>query len=444
VAVPDAPNTGISRFRGSVAVCAAILLLSSCGATLDRTPLPGTGGSTPPTSRTAQSIAPVTPDGFATGPGVSDDVITLGLIVDRARDRGFSAGVQLWQETVNTTGGLCGRSVQIAQNGVGSVPIDPVQAYAAIGRTSLGLVTLPAAGDDAGLNARIAADQLPTLTPSGRSTQLGPTRPIVVGATVDVLAINALDYLRQTDRLADGARIGVLTDGSAEADNGLSGARWWAEQRDVELVVRTLGDGESGDGTTGAGSTSATDDDLGDWGGAVAVLSLTDAATTSRLAGRTAPEVTILTTVDGYDPEAWGDAAPAAAGRVLVSSGAPAFGSDYPAAVAVATRFDATGRTNPGPRLFDGYATGATWGRLLTEACDNSMLTRPSVQQATTTVGAASVDSLFGPTDPGLPVVSALPATRVSALSVADPGAPTGLRPLTWPQAAADIEDYVP
>lgn len=437
-----------------MAVVAAILLLSSCGDTLDRTPLPGTGGSTPPTSRTAESIAPVTPDGFATGPGVSDDIITLGLIVDRARDRGFSAGVQLWQETVNTTGGLCGRTVQIAQNGVGSVPIDPVQAYDAIGRTSLGLVTLPAAGDDAGLNARIAADQLPTLTPTGRSTQLGPSRPIVVGATVDILAINALDYLQQTDRLADGARIGVLTDGSAEADNGLSGARWWAGQRGVELVVRTLGEAESGDGATEDGSTSATedgstgatDDELGNWGGAVAVLSLTDAATTSQLAGRTAPEVTILSTVDGYDPDDFDDAAlaAAAAGRVLVSSGAPAFGSDYPAAVAVATRFDATGRTNPGPRLFDGYATGATWGRLLTEACDNGMLTRPAVQRATTTVGPASVDSLFGPTDPGLPVVSALPATRVSALSVADPGAPTGLRPLTWPQAAAEIEDYVP
>jgi hypothetical protein len=37
-----------------------------------------------------------------------------------------------------------------------------------------------------------------------------------------------------------------------------------------------------------------------------------------------------------------------------------------------------------------------------------------------------------------------LPATRVSAMSAADPSAVTGLTPLTWLTGAADIEDYRP
>lgn len=431
VRVRDAPNAGTGRFAGPLA---ALLLVSACGSALDRPP-PTTGGSTPPTSASV-TVAPVTPDGFTTGPGVTDATITLGLIVDPVRDRGFSTGVVLWQQAVNTSGGLCGRTVQLAVNGAAGVPTDAVEAYDAIGRNTLGLITLPAAGDSADLSARISADQLPTLTPAGSSSQLGPTRPIVVGAPADILAINGLDHLEQTGRLTEGATIGVLTDGSADANNALAGARWWAQQRGFALDVRD----------DPAGTVDASrGDELDDWGDATAVLALTDPAATGQLAGRSAPEITVLTTIDGYDPTEWDTAALAAAGagRVLISAATPAVGSDYPAAVAVSSRLDAAGQANSGPRLYDGYATGTTWARLLTEACDNRALTRQAAVQAAGTVGAASDDSLFGPTDPGLPVLSALPATRVSAMSVADPGAPSGVRPLTWPQAAADIEEYL-
>jgi hypothetical protein len=176
------------------------------------------------------------------------------------------------------------------------------------------------------------------------------------------------------------------------------------------------------------------------------VLALTDSADTERLAQATGQGVTIVTTIDGYDPASWSadGLAAASTGRILVSTAAPAYGSDYPAAVAVASRAAAAGRPAPGARLFDGYATGLSWARLLTQACADRALTRRAVEQATTTVGPASVDSLFGQSDPAQPVQSGLPATRVSAMSTADPSAPAGLRPLTWLQAAQGIEDYVP
>jgi hypothetical protein len=71
-------------------------------------------------------------------------------------------------------------------------------------------------------------------------------------------------------------------------------------------------------------------------------------------------------------------------------------------------------------------------------------LTHAGIRAAMTSVGPASVDSLFGPSDPSLAVKSALPATRVSSVAVADPKAPGGLRPLIWLQAAPGISDYQP
>jgi ABC-type branched-subunit amino acid transport system substrate-binding protein len=434
-AVPAAPPhwTVPNRQRAvrlMIAGVAIACLTSACDSALDR-PLPtATAVTTTPATPTAESITPVTPDGLITGPGVSDAAITLGLLVDSTRDRGFSDGVELWQQAVNTSGGLCGRTVQLVTTGVAPVPNDVLQAYDAVGRDAIGLITLPPPAESAALNTGIAADQIPTLTPAGTSAQLGPGRPIVVGPTQDILAINGLDYLLQSGRLEQGGHVGVLTDGSAWADNALRGARWWAKERGVVLDERE----------------SDPDAAPADWGAATAVLALTDSRDTERLVLAAPAKVTILTMIDGYDPANWSaDAlAAAAAGRVLVSTAAPAYGSDYPAAVAVASRAAAAGRSTPGARLFDGYATGLSWARLLTQACADRALTRRAVEAASTTVGPASVDSLFGQSNPAQPVQSGLPATRVSAMSTADPSAPAGLRPLTWLQAAPGIEDYVP
>ena len=412
-----------------------LLLTAACDSALERPPAPATGSATATataltTSPTTVSITPVTPDGFLSGPGVTDDEITLGLLVDPDRDRGFTAGVDLWRQTVNTTGGLCGRKVVLLQTGTAGVPTDPVEAYDEIGTATLGLLTLPPPGEAVALNSRIVADQIPALTPTGTSAQLGPSRPIVIGPTQDVLTINALDYLQQAGRLEAGSTIGVLTDGSAAADNALLGARWWAGQHDVGLEVHTVD----------------PDLDLADWNGSTTVFALAGIEETADLVAATPAEVTVVTTIDGYQPDRWGPEAlaAAAAGRVLVTTAAPAYGSDYPAAVAVASRAAALGQSNPGPRLFDGYATGHNWERLLTQACAERTLTRAAVGLAMTTVGPADVDSLFGPTDPAQAVQSGQPATRVSAMSRADPAAQAGLTPLTWLESAADIEDYQP
>ncbi len=412
----------------SVAAIAAVVLagctpgtkLGSSGTVTLVSPGPGReGGPATAPAVTTVKPTPFTPDGLLTGVGVDDTTITIGVLVDRAVDRGFTNGVELWLRAVDTSGGICGRIVTIRTN---TATESLTAAYARIAGSTLGLITLPKQSDRAALGALSSADQLPTLTLSGSSAQLTRAGPVVVGATEDIKAINALAYLRSTGKLRTGSTLGTLTDSSADAANALAGATWWAQRNGVTLVNRTT-----------AAATGA-------WPGAAAVLVLADPAHVEATLRATGPDVDVITNLDGYDPAQ----IPHPQGRLLVSLAAPAYGSDSPGAAAVARAFVSSGQAAPGPEMMAGYGVAASWGRLLAQACTDRTLTHAGMLTAMTTVGPASVDSLFGPSDPGLVVESGLPATRVSSVALADPTAPAGLRPLIWLQAAPGIADYRP
>ena len=335
-------------------------------------------------------------------------------------DRGFSTGVELWRRAVNTSGGICGRTIDTeAKTAAESM----ATGYARIAGSTLGLITLPDQSDRAILSTLVSADQFPTLALAGSSAELTRTGPVVIAATEDIKAINALAYLRSTDKLPKGSTLGVLTDTSADAANALAGATWWAARNGVTLVKR-----------------STTGNSVGLWPGVDTVLVLAGPTQVAAVLKGTGRNVDVVTNLDGDDPAQ----IPNPQGRLLVTLAAPAYGSDNPGAAAVANAFVASGQAHPGPEVMSGYGVAATWGRLLVQACTERALTHAGIRTAMTSVGPASVDSLFGPSDPGLVVKSALPATRVSSVALADPKAPGGLRPLIWLQAAPGISDYQP
>ena len=238
------------------------------------------------------------------------------------------------------------------------------------------------------------------MTPDGTSAQLGPAGPIVIGPTDDILAINALDYLEQTGRIGEGATVGVLTDGSPEADNALAGASWWAGEHQVSLDVRAAEAGRGPD-LLGRCHHGAGLDRCGN-----------DRPARHRAAG----PVLVVTTLDGYDPAAWdADArAVAAAGRVLVGTAAPRPTARITRQPSSSRPLAAARGVPPGPRLFDGLRHRHHMGATARPGLHRPDADPQAVQQAFTTVGAASGDSLFGPSDPALPVESALPATLAS------------------------------
>ncbi|WP_157695167.1 type 1 periplasmic-binding domain-containing protein [Nakamurella panacisegetis] len=400
--------------------CTSGATLGSTG-TVSLSAPPSPGRTTAATASSSMTLTPVTPNGLLAGAGVTDRTITLGMLVNATEDRGFSTGVALWEKTANSAGGICGRRVQTTANR----PSESLAyAYARIAGATLGLITLPSEAETPTLAALSSADQIPTLTLGGSSSTLTRTGPVVIGATADIEAINALAYLRSVGRLPSGSTLGVLTDSSVDAANALAGARWWAARNSVSINAKMV-----------AASTVPTD-----WGSVRAVLVMAPAAQVVATVDATRNDVDIVTDLRGYDP----GTITAPGGRLLVTLPTPAYGSDNPGAAAVAKEFVASGQTSPGAELIAGYGVGAAWGRILTQACSARTLTHQGVVTAMTTVGPASVDSLFGPSDPGLVVGSALPATRVSSIARADPSAPAGLRPLIWLQTAPGIADYVP
>lgn len=418
-----------SRFLLLLAgLCVALLASCTSGAALGSSgtvnltqPTTPPTGSASATTTAAPGPTPVTPNGLITGMGVDDTSMTVGSLVDQRLDRGFSTGIALWQKSVNASGGLCGRSIRLLVGRSGeSLP----DAYVRIAGTSLGLITLASPTDAARLNDLTSADEIPALTLTGSSAHLSRTGSVVIGATEDIKTINALAYLRSKGKLLRGSTLYVVTDGS-DADaaaNAIAGAAWWSQVNGVTVVSRPA---ESPYRTfTGAG----------------AVLVVADPAEVEKVLLTAPATVDVVTNLGGYD----GALITQPAGRLLIAMPGPAFGSDNPAAAAVAKAFVASGQTDPGPNLMSGYAVAAAWGRLIVQACADRNLTHAGIAAALRTVGPASVDSLFGPSDPGLVVTSGLPATRVSSVALADPAAPAGLRPLIWLQAAPGIADYLP
>lgn len=469
------------RIVTTIAVLGTTITLGAC------TSAPAVVGSTvglpSPTqtgSHSATKPPAVTPQpqqGMLTGPGVSDASISLGLIVDRASDRGFIDGVQLWRDTINTTGGICGRTIQLATGATGSAPD---VNYQTVGRSTLGLITMEPGAAGMALASRIRVDRVPALTPEGTSSkgsESGP--PIVLGATDDILAINTAAHLLSTGVVPAGGTLGVLVDGSAAAADVMEGLTWWADKNKVtlraipetgsvpvdipavfaavgaaqvaSLLTRTssaggaAGSGRAaaagGDGTAGGDILSGATGSTGSGGASTHASGR--AGGSSAGAGSTAagpPKGPIIaTTLDGFDPSLL----PAGqAGRLLVATVTPSPGADHPGVKAVDAAYAAAGHHHPGPRLLEGYATGEIWARLLEPMCSARTLTRTAALADLAQLAPSSPDSLFGSTSPNAALTTGAPASRVSALSIADSSALAGLRPVTLLESAPGIADY--
>lgn len=373
-------------------------------------------------TQTTPTDAPVTQLGVLTGPGVDDQQITLGTLIDPAGDRGFRQGLELWRQSANAAGGICNRSVVLSDAGVDGVPENLRDAYRALGGEVLGFVTSTASEDVAAeLATELSVDRIPALTVGGTATDLLAVSPVVIGATDDIIAVNAADELLRTGRLSAGDRVGVVSDGSSASANAVDGLRWFAARHDLTLIVQTA---------------QGRDPQL--LATLPVVFALADPGLTAAVAAEVPAATTVVTTLTGYDPTLV-DAVEAAHLDVALST--PAVGADHPGATAVGAAITAGGG-EPGPSTFAGYAAGTTWQRLLEAACDAQTLTRDGVDTAMTTVGPASVESLLGASDPALPVTGGVPATRSSALAAADLSAPTGLRPLTALVLADGIDEY--
>ncbi|GAA3445917.1 ABC transporter substrate-binding protein [Planomonospora venezuelensis] len=354
--------------RGLAAVAVLALAVTACASEK------ATGGAT----GTAASG-----DGVKTGPGVTADKITIGMITDltgpyASFGKSLTNAQQLYFEQVNQAGGICGRQLEAVVRDHGYDVQKAVAAYTEIGPKSVALAHVVGSPMVNAVKQRIEADQMLTI-PQAWATHLLGSKPIqVTGTTYDIDMINGVDYLVKEKGIKTGDSIGHLYFEGDYGETALNGSKFAAEKNGLKLVEQKI---------------KATDQDMTAQvaafkkAGVKAILVSVGPRQTASLVGVALAggmKVPFLGSNSAYSPQLL----PTPAGPALLASfeyvtaGAP-MSSDLPAIKKLGEDYKAK---YPGDAVDSGVSAGYTAAGIvvdaLKKACESKDLTRAGVVAA--------------------------------------------------------------
>ncbi|MGW4666672.1 ABC transporter substrate-binding protein [Streptosporangium sandarakinum] len=184
-------------------------------------------------------------DGVKTGPGVTAETITVGVMTDltgpyASFGKSLTQAQQLYFEQVNAAGGVCGRKIQAMVRDHGYDVQKAVTAYTEIAPRSVAIAHFIGSPMVVALKQRIEADQMFTV-PMAWATGLLGSRPIQVTATTyDIDMINGVDFLVRKKGIKKGDRIGHLYFEGDYGESALNGSRYAAEKLGLEIVEQKI------------------------------------------------------------------------------------------------------------------------------------------------------------------------------------------------------------
>ena len=377
-----------------------------------------------------------------TGPGTTADTIALGYLPDLSgvfapNGKSMMEGANLYWDTKNEEGGICGRKIEVKVQDTG---YDPQKAVAAYRQMS---------GDVAGLGLVLGSSIVSALLPSvqsdgmflnfaGWTSDILPNENVAIaGTTYDIEAINAVDFLMKEKGIKEGDTIGHLYFEGDYGENALKGSKFAAGKHDLEIVEQKI--------------TPADQDMTGQVAafrkaGVKAILFSAAPPQAASLAGVAASQkldVPIVANGPGWTPQLLTTPAAGALTKnyYVVSSMAPLtvqsegvqkFLTDYEAAYP-------KGTPSSNGSLY-AYAGAQMADAALTEACENKDLTRKGVLDALRSLDAldtgGTIAGTLDFTDPSRPPGKLVYIAKVSK------DAPGGLEALGEPSSAADGESY--
>ena len=219
-----------SRLGGAAALSTllAALLLSGCATKANDTGETAGSGGQP-----------------ATGQGVTDQVIKLGVISDRtgvfaAAGKAVEQGRQLFWDEQNAAGGVCGRKVEFVVKDHGYNAQNALTAYAQVKDDVLALDELLGSPMIAGLLPNLEADQMLTMAGSWSSSLLSNPYVVITGTTYDLEMINGIHWLTEHNGLAKGDKIGHIFLEGDYGENAIAGSRAAAQQYGLQLVEHKI------------------------------------------------------------------------------------------------------------------------------------------------------------------------------------------------------------
>jgi ABC-type branched-subunit amino acid transport system substrate-binding protein len=342
-----------------------------------------------------------------TGPGVTDDTITLGVLTDQsgpfaAASAGIAQGRQLFWDARNADGGVCDRTVEFTVSDHAYNAQNATSLYADMQPDVLAFDELLGSPMIDSLLPSIERDAVLTMAVSFSSSLLDSPYVVVTGATYDIEMINALQWLLDEGRIAEGDTVGHIYLEGDYGENALAGAQYAADELGVEIATQKVQ-------PTDADLTAAVTA-LEDAGAGVVLLTTTppQAASAVSVAQANGLDMSFVGSNPTFSPALL--ASPAAeslqSSYLAVSSVAP-YVSESAGATAVRDAFAAefAGET-PTQFVLYGYAQGELMAQILETACENNVLTRAGLQEAFASLDDVDTEGLVAPmdfSDPGQP-----------------------------------------
>ena len=398
--------------RFALSLAAVIALASACSSKSDD---PSTASAAPSPSEAAP--APAATDAAAptsaapavveTGPGVTDETITLGVLTDQSgpfagASLGIAQGRQLFWDARNAEGGVCDRTVQFEVSDHAYNAQNATSLYAAMQPEVLAFDELLGSPMIAALLPNIEQDGALTMAVSFSSSLLDNPYVVVTGSTYDIEMINALQWLIDDGQVAAGDTVGHIFLEGDYGENALAGTRYAAERLGVTIAEQRV---QPTDADLTAQVTA-----LDQAGADVVLLTTTPPQTASAVAIAQANglELSFVGSNPTFSPALL--ASPAAAAlqeSYVVVSSIGAYASEAAGPTSVREAFAATfnGET-PTHFVLYGYAQGELMARVLETACANGALTRDGLLEAFQSLSDVDTEGLVAPMDfsnPGQP-----------------------------------------
>jgi ABC-type branched-subunit amino acid transport system substrate-binding protein len=337
----------------------------------------------------------------ATGPGVTDSVIKLGVLTDRTgpfagAGKAAEQGRKLYWDGKNASGGVCGRKVEFVVKDHGYNPQRAVTAYSQISGDVLALDELLGSPEIAALLPTLQTDKMLTMAASWSSALLANPYVVISGATYDIEMINGLQWLVQQNRLAKGDKIGHIFIEGDYGENALAGSKSATKSLGLELVEQKIKSTDAD--LTGQVTALRT-------AGVKAVLLTTTPSQTASAVGVAAASgfnPTFLASNPAFSPLLLTTPAkPALEKNLLVATSTAPFSSTAPGPTRVRDAFGGSAFASQPKSTYVmyGYAQGEIMARILDAACRAGALTRPGLLNAFRTLENVQTDGLIAPLD---------------------------------------------
>lgn len=416
-------NSPSRRRRGLGLLVAALAVALAAGCTTKAEPAGG-GGT------------------LATGQGVTDKAIKLGVLTDRtgvfaAAGKSAEQGRHLFWDNKNAQGGVCGRQVEFVVKDHGYNAQNAVTAYAQIKDDVLALDELLGSPMIAGLLPNLQSDQMLTMAASWSSNLLTNPYVVITGATYDIEMINGIHWLIENKGLAAGGKIGHIFLEGDYGENAVAGSRAAAKELGLELVEHQVKPTD----TDLTGQVTA----LRGAGVQFVLLTTTPPQTASAVAVAEASgfDATFLGSNPTFSPALLASPAKTALEkRLLISTSVAPFSSGEAGPTEVRKAFLAKYPDQvKSTFVMYGYAQGEIMARILDTACQNNALTRTGLLEAFQSLNNVRTNGLVAPLDYSRP--GQIPA-RQSYVVRPDAGADGGLTQLQGLFAAPSAAIYQP